>query len=60
LIGLWTSVILGGEFSPLGDKRKGLANLTKEKNLKIIRHILRKKKLEVTRFRQCITIGRQN
>jgi len=34
-----------GEFSPLGDKRKGLANLTKE-NLKLqkdIRHILRKK-----------------
>jgi hypothetical protein len=51
-----------GEFLPLGDKRKGLANLTKEilKLKRDIRHILRKKKLEVTTFRQCVTIGRQN
>jgi hypothetical protein len=39
------SVLFCGEFSPLGNKKKGLANLTKE-NLGIstkIRHILRKK-----------------
>jgi hypothetical protein len=57
------SVFFCGEFSPLGNQKKGLANLTKE-NLGIKkknRHILREKKeLEVARFRQCVTVGSQN
>jgi hypothetical protein len=51
-----------GEFSALGDKEKGLANPTKgflriqKKN----RHIWRKKRLEVARFRQCVPLGCKN
>jgi hypothetical protein len=43
-------------------KRRGLANPTKG-FLRIffkIRHISRKKKLEVARFSQCVSLGRQN
>jgi hypothetical protein len=50
-----------GEFSPPGDKKKGLANPTNG-FLRIflkIRHISRKKKLKVARFRQCVPLGRQ-
>jgi hypothetical protein len=51
-----------GEFSPLRNKQKGLKNLTKEilRVSFLNRHILRKKKIEVARFRQCVTAGRQN
>jgi hypothetical protein len=51
-----------GEFSPLADRKKGLANPTKGflriffKNLPY----LEEKKLEVIRFRQCVPLGRHN
>jgi hypothetical protein len=49
------------EFSPLGDKKKGLTNLTKGILEFVWKNgdILRKKK-QVARFRQCVIVGRQN
>jgi hypothetical protein len=51
-----------GEFSPPGDKKKGLANPTKGFLRIFVQNspYLEKKKLEVARFRQCVPLGRQN
>jgi hypothetical protein len=52
-----------GEFLPLGDKRKGLAGESTKGNFEIKKRYspyFEEKELEVTTFRQCVTIGRQN
>jgi hypothetical protein len=51
-----------GEFSQPGDQKKGLANPTKGffRFLKNKSPYLDQKHLEVARFRQCVSVGRQN
>jgi hypothetical protein len=51
-----------GEFSPPGDKKTGLANPTKGFLRIVFKNspYLKEKKLEVSRFRQYVPVGRQN
>jgi hypothetical protein len=64
IICICNNVFFCGEFSPLGDKEKGGAG---ESNKGKIWGIVfqnspyfEEKRLEVARFRQCVTIRRQN